>query len=167
MKIHLNFATPETLLWEARKIADVGTERCKWSGSRTHEKKADVILTGHSTHATNQRHGFHDEYTPRAASWDQWGIYLAVIFDQAPDTKTDYYADAGDFHRQTGMRFRRDLMEAPVDLVMSPASPAYQRTQHVWSRDFANGGLFEGKAWSCTNSRHAIDAHPCTAVLVP
>lgn len=41
-----------------------------------------------------------------AATWDQWGIFLAKLFELDPEMTTQYYRDAAEFHAVTGDRFR-------------------------------------------------------------
>lgn len=148
MKIHLNHHLPESLLREARIAAGVYTVRCKKSGSRTHQVKYDVILEGESGRRTNQRWGM-DETGVEAATWDQWGIYLAVIFEADPTAKTDFYKDAEDFHRQTGGRFERLVMPLEIAdeidrVVLSQDSPDYKITAHRWTPDFENNRPLSG-----------------------
>ena len=40
-----------------------------------------------------------------AASWTEWGWFLARVFEQDPDARCDDYRGADDFHAQTSGRF--------------------------------------------------------------
>lgn len=146
MKIHLNHPTPWDLLTTARQLAGVSHARIERSGSKTRHCKFDVILEGESGRRTNQR-WYSGEQGVEAATWDQWGIYLAVIFDADPEAKTDYYADAEDFHTQTGGRFDRDCVNADGydGFVLSQSSPDYKITAHRWQYDAATSQPWSGR----------------------
>lgn len=178
MKIHLNHPTPEFVLTQARKTSGVWHERLVRKGSRTHDVAYDVILSGESGRYTNQRWVNGDGV--EAATWDQWGIYLAVIFEADPEAKCvggggGGYANAEDFHRKTGGRFERGLFEdgvpvgdVPDGLVLSQASPDYKITAHRWTPDFENNRPLSGhlslrcKGHSTKKNKRA----ECRAVLV-
>lgn len=173
MRIHLNIAHPTTrydVLRTAAKLAGVGFDRYTKYGSRSHDCAYDVILSGESGRRTNQRWGFQEEGT-EAATWDQRGIFLAVVFEADPSAKTPYYKDAADFHRQTGNRFRREWhdMEAASDvLVLSQSSPDYKITAHRWTPDFeANRPLSGYLSLRCKGHSAARNMRAeCHAVLV-
>jgi len=72
-------------------------------GSRTHARAFEVSLTGESRR-NNQSN------TGKAATWDQWGVFLSVLFDRDPEmvvgsVKRPVYADRYDFDRKTNGRF--------------------------------------------------------------
>lgn len=83
---------------EAARIARVTFTRIDWKGSRSRNRSVDLILTGES-------HKMQNGGTERAATWDQWGVFLAVLFDKDPSMTTTYYADADAFARKTADRF--------------------------------------------------------------
>lgn len=89
----------------AARKAGVSFERCSLHGSRTHTRAYDVILSGSSPRRRNtgQSASRTDDY---AATWDEWGIFLAELFRRDPATKCTYYRDAADFHWQTDGRFK-------------------------------------------------------------
>ena len=108
MQIHsdtLTFAD----LWRAARIARVDMVKCDRSGSRSRDHKYNVNLEGESRRAPNQR-GM--SYGAKAATWDQWGVFLAVLFDIdpnmvcGPSEKNAYYNGRDDFHHKTADRFR-------------------------------------------------------------
>lgn len=71
-------------------------------GSRTHKHGFEVKLSGNSSRAP-----MHAPYgADKAATWDEWGIFLARVYDADATTKAAYYLDAEDFHYKTGRRFR-------------------------------------------------------------
>ena len=69
------------------------------------ERAFDVILTGHS----GRRQNFGSD---EAASWDEWGQFLATLFGLDEHMWTEYYESAEHFHWATGGRFR-GLIETP------------------------------------------------------
>lgn len=78
-------------------------------GSRTHARAYEIRLTGSGGLTNSGRHGagsFH------GATWDEWGTVFAGIFAVDPDARMGgtaahpVYANAADFHWQTGDRFR-------------------------------------------------------------
>ena len=87
-----------------RPVAAVGVARNSQHGSRSRARAFDVILTGDATHRNNA--GPSGGLDSRAASWDQWGLFLAVLFDRDPSlTVPGVYVDAGHFAWSTGSRF--------------------------------------------------------------
>jgi hypothetical protein len=100
MKIHTS-ATREQVA-EAMRTAMVQPDRFEEKGSRSHVRAFDVTLTGGSNRRPNN-----GDYNPNsyAATWDQWGVFIAAIFAIDPDSKMTYYANAADFHWQTDWRF--------------------------------------------------------------
>ena len=80
--------------------------RVTFHKSRTHDRAFEVTLRGDSKRAPNVRHPNGE----KAATWDQWGIFLAHLFEVDPDTrcggeKRPIYRDADDFYFQTDGRF--------------------------------------------------------------
>lgn len=103
MKIHTDVLTNRDLI-DASLIARVEFDKWRDRGSRIRDHAFEVTLFGESRRRPNNRGRFDaDQY---AATWDQWGVFLAVLFDRDPHMFTPYYADADHFHRATGERFR-------------------------------------------------------------
>lgn len=50
-----------------------------------------------------------------AATWDEWGWFIARVFQLDPDASwTGHYSSSADFHRKTGRKFDdRDVMIFP------------------------------------------------------
>lgn len=173
MRIHLNLSLDQqiSVLDQARRASGVYLDRNDWYGSRTHQRAVDVILSGESGRRTNQRWRVGDEGV-EAATWDQWGIFLAVIFEADPSArcgsaKYPQYADAEDFHRQTAFRFHRNSDE-PDFHVLSRDSADYKVTSHRWDYDPAFGRpLSGGLVLTCKG--HGVPRNKradCTAMLV-
>lgn len=116
MKIHSDHLD----ILEVRKaatVAGVDFTRLGHKGSRSREFAFDVILTGSSPRRQN---GGEDP----AATWDEWGIFLAALFTVDPDMVTTYYESAEHFHWSTGGRF------LPGNL--RPSTQCTRRAGHKW-----------------------------------
>lgn len=112
MKIHTDTLTVSDVHTAAR-VARVDLELSE-HGSRSRDHAFAVHLQGESRRRPNRQvdSGY-------AATWDQWGVFLSVLFDldgaghtfgpSAPmfagDAGSPVYADRDDFHRKTGDRF--------------------------------------------------------------
>jgi hypothetical protein len=113
MMIHTNLDRA-VLIATARHIAGVRFERLDESGSRTHARKFDVILSGSS----GRRAGWGADH--EAATWDEWGIFLNAIFALDPDARAaGYYEAREQFRWATGHRF-------------DTLTPADQHRRHRW-----------------------------------
>jgi hypothetical protein len=66
--------------------------------SRSRDRAFEVILSGES----RRRQNGGSEY---AATWDQWGVFLARLFTVDPRMHCWAYRDAEDFARKTDGRF--------------------------------------------------------------
>src|SRR4051812_48960247 len=97
MMIHTSFTRDAILA--AGRLAGVRFERLDQSGSRTHPRKFDVILSG-----SGGRANFGADH--QAATWDEWGIFLNWIFWSDPNARAaGYYEDRERFRWATGNRF--------------------------------------------------------------
>lgn len=106
MRIHTQLH--DRALYDATLEAHVTFARFETHGSRTRRFAYDVILSGavSNRHMNSGRYGalsFDDGY---CATWDEWGIFLAQIFDLDPIAHCYAYMGAEDFHYKTGDRFR-------------------------------------------------------------
>lgn len=110
--------------------------------SRSRRYAYEVRLTGTGSHATQW--GTRD--TP-AATWDEWGMFLAKLYELDPNMVAANYRDAAHFHWTTGDRFRA-------------LTPTEQHRMHRW--------VLQGIAATGTYSVHACKgskAHgQCTAI---
>ena len=109
MRIHTSVLTMSDI-HEAARVARVDFGRLNEHGSRTRARAFDVTLTGESRRRPNDRGSNPGAY---AATWDQWGVFLAVLFDRDPAMVTPYYSDRDDFERKTAYRFHGGTW--PVD----------------------------------------------------
>lgn len=90
--------------------------------SRSRRGAVNLTLTG-SDGRTGRRvnSGAHGAGREGAASWDEWGVVLAFIFDADPGAYVkNVYADVYDFHGRTADRFK------------DRALPSDSHPRHVW-----------------------------------
>jgi hypothetical protein len=101
MRLHLMTATDRDI---SRAIAyagnrsgrRVGTIRWDDYTSRSHTTARDVVLTGSARHRSQANR---EEF---AATYDEWGWFLAFLYSVDPDIKcAGIYADSDDFRRKT------------------------------------------------------------------
>ena len=113
MRIHTNIANgaflAQAMSDAADKAPDVTLHILSEHGSRSHYTAFEVALRGHGTRHTKRpntgvRGANSDEY---AATYDDWGWFLAALYDIDSTIKTDYYKDRADFHRQTRTAYVR------------------------------------------------------------
>lgn len=164
MRIHTNHPTPDSLFTGARQAASARHEKYSKHGSRTHATAREVLLEGESSYTLNTgRYGAGGRV--QAATWDQWGIYLAFLFAADPTIKTSHYKNATHFHAVTGHRFDRSLVLP--ETVLGVDSPNYQRTHHRWDYCHAGSKPLTGDVhYHCVNSQHqGDDGTACTAYL--
>lgn len=77
-------------------------------GSRSRERAFEVQLRGTSNRAPNMGTSKNvDRFgnPERAATWDEWGIFLNALFEQDATATATYYSGADNFHYQTDYRF--------------------------------------------------------------
>lgn len=143
----------------AARKAGIYLEKFNTHGSRSHRHAFEVIASGESPHRINSGK-FGHEY---AASWDQWGIFLAAIYAVDPTAKSWAYTDADDFHAKTGHRFdpdRSTFVPAGSTAVDSVRHPDYRRTSHRLG--YVTPGDWTGPA-ACTLD---TAAHPACGLVV-
>ena len=102
MRIHANTLTTGDIR-EAARIARVDIVQLSTHGSRTLDYAFNVKLEGESRRRPNG--GSSGAGSGYAATWDQWGVFLSILFDRDPTIVTTYYASWQDFYRATDRRF--------------------------------------------------------------
>jgi len=85
-------------------IATRWTER----GSRKRARAFDVILSGNNSRRQNggTRYADHGRDAEFAATYDEWGHFLAFLFAIDPRMVTPYYNGADDFHTKTANEYK-------------------------------------------------------------
>lgn len=100
MRIHTDHLTTYDI-HNAALVANVGILDFSVQGSRSRGISMDVWLSG-SHYAAGQ----HDHETP-AATWDEWGVFLAELFKIDPDAKCGHYDGRDDFIAKTTDEYNR------------------------------------------------------------
>lgn len=132
MRIHTDTLTHQDVV-EAVRAAGVVTETTFWGteirsvrlndagvrhhGSRKRDHAFEVGLLGTSSRSTNS--GVYGAGAGKAATWDEWGMFLGALYEKDPLMFAGRYQHAAYFHWATGGRFR-DL------------TPAGQHKNHRW-----------------------------------
>lgn len=113
MRIHTN-TLDHSDIYAAARAAGATLEVSSRHGSRSHDHAFEVKLTGNSRRRPNGGSGAYggDDY---AATWDQWGVFLGLIFDADPSIVTPYDKSRSDFHMRTDWRFS-DLDPANITI---------------------------------------------------
>jgi hypothetical protein len=146
MRIHTN-ATTEQIRAAINSVPTVYTERLTEHRSNTHARAFEINLSGSGRHG-----GQYDNREAKSATWDEWGVVMAAIFeaDQATrmggSQRNPVYANASDFHWQTDSRFIEGM---PNDM----------HVQHKWEwgERSQTTGIYSAR---CKGSK----GHPCSAV---
>lgn len=110
MRIHSEKITAQDIFAATKANGMTGVDAAVMSHrSHTHTWAFEVTLTGNSGRRVNTgTSGGHAE--DHAATWDEWGIFLAHLFAVDPQArvggaKYPVYADAEEFHDVTYGRF--------------------------------------------------------------
>lgn len=114
MKIHSD-ALDELEIRKAARRAGIGFTRFEIGNSRSREQRFDIILTGSSP----RRQNFGGE--DMAATWDEWGIFLGILFDLDPQARSEQYESGEHFTWATGGRYATNSL-----------TPLTQHTTHRW-----------------------------------
>lgn len=134
MRIHTNTLTEADIRAMVPSTAYVG--KLTTHGSRSHARAFDLNLGG-----SGRTGGQWGQTDGKAATWDEWGMFLAALYKADPNAKTPYYTSASHFHRVTGGRF-------------FTLKPDAQHFQHRW--EYASPRYF-----TCRGSK----GHACAATL--
>lgn len=87
-----------------------GDQRCElYVGKRTRRIDGVHLRSGKGTHrpnpGTSDRSGAGWTEGEMAASWTEWGWFLARVFERDPNARCGDYRSAADFHEQTQQHF--------------------------------------------------------------
>ena len=107
MILHSDTLTPEHLKEACRFASErvngvrpVKITRVNSKGSRTHRAAYEVILTG----SNSRRQSSGEDY---AATHDEWGWFLAYLYDNDANMKSAY-KDSADFQKRTDWAYDTD-----------------------------------------------------------
>ena len=109
MRIHTDHLT-ESNIYNAARFARVDVVKLARHGSRSRDHAFDVKLEGESRRRPNggcSGAGYASGY---AATWDQWGVFLAILFDVDPGMFTPYDSNRHAFRVRTDRRFDGDIV---------------------------------------------------------
>ena len=74
-------------------------------GSRSHRTAYEVALRGDGRRHTRNPNTRDDSIPGKAATYDDWGQYLAVLYRQDASMKAGPYKNRSDFERQTKHKY--------------------------------------------------------------
>lgn len=141
MKIHTNNpnAVRRAIQMAAADLPGVYVETTL-AGSRSHSGAVNLKMEGTSNRKVNAGTARNVDRSdlPNAATWDEWGVVLAAVFDAdryalAGSVKHPIYRNAEHYHYATGWRFEKGL-------------PADAHQDHRWAQHPA-----EASGWQkCT-----------------
>lgn len=117
MRLHTRLTPVELYsVFGAHSAADVHLEHTR-HGSRSHDHAFEVSLTGYGARHTRAKNtGTSASSRERAATWSDWGRFLAGVFERDPSAKCAYYANAEDYHAKTHGLFVHGALVAPDTL---------------------------------------------------
>lgn len=113
MRLHTDTLTIEDVCKAAtvaRAWFDMDDDPSYWGPTRPTEHRSrkrarafEVKLRGESARYPNGGRNGSDDHT---ATWDQWGVFLAALFELDPRMTCWAYDGAASFHAKTADRFR-------------------------------------------------------------
>jgi hypothetical protein len=119
VKLHTKLISHEIIdaLWDVKKrglmTRDIDFVQFEYENSRTHPNGYLIQLgTDDKTSGpTNSRHYKNSgqwgaDTQVWAATYDEWGWFIAELFERDPDAKFGHYKSYDDFHAQTKTRFQ-------------------------------------------------------------
>ena len=110
MRLHSDIITRTDIF--AALPRDVGAEVME-HGSRKRARAFEVSLSGlGARHTRKKNSGQYGAGYDYAATWDDWGLWLAALYEIDPDMHATYYKNRDDFYEQTRRRVP-DGMVAP------------------------------------------------------
>lgn len=127
MRIHSDILTETDIerSTSAMGMRGVYTEKLETRGSRSRARSFDVKLSGRSGRWTNSGTSG-AETGNRAATWDEWGMFIGALFAIDPLAIIGMYPDGKTFHEVTFDRF-------------TALTGPYQHGNHKWVYDKLSG----------------------------
>jgi hypothetical protein len=116
MKIHTDHLTSTDLV-DALAVTDLDMwgVRVEWTaaGSRSRHHAFNVSLVaepGRDRNGKKRRNSGTAQFAgQKGATYDEWGYWLAELFERDPDMTATYYKSRDDFHAQTKNRYRVEV----------------------------------------------------------
>ena len=114
MRIHTDTLTMSDV-YVAARFARADVVDFTEHGSRSRDHAFNVKLEGESRRHPNGGASGRDYASGYAATWDQWGVFLSVLFDLDPTAHTPHDKGREAFTARTGERFMAfDSVEGPT-----------------------------------------------------
>jgi hypothetical protein len=143
MRIHTDSLTISDIYAATKNAGPRVDVEVRQHGSRSRARAFNVTLTGTSPRRTNSgKRGAGDEH---AATWDEWGMFLAELFRRDPNAVAPNAYESGEHFRWvTGARFDN-------------LTPAYQHggAGHRWSGAYPNA----------TGTYYVVECTSCEAIM--
>jgi hypothetical protein len=160
MRIHANTLTTSDI-YQAARFARVDVVVLTEHGSRKRDHAFNVRLEGASNRRpnfVNYDSGYGSGYS---ATWDQWGVFLSVLFDLDPSTSTTYDEDRHAFDVRTVERFWPSGIvgigvstNANIVNVRDSFGVVHRNADHYWPADAHGDHTFKyagvPRSQSCT-----------------
>jgi hypothetical protein len=105
MRLHTNILTPKTIhgqhvVFETRLKVEGPF------GSRSHRHAYEITLRGIGPHhRKNAQNTSDNSISEKAATYDEWGKFIADLFRADPDAKIGPYNDRTDFRAKTNGKY--------------------------------------------------------------
>ncbi len=120
MKIHSNVLTHDHFADAVRHASSRGqgivwTTREDERGSRSRARAFDVALVSDGTVQRHRPQSWTGDASEYAATWDQWGWFLASVFAVDPDAIAGPYKGIDDFRRKTDGAYLVAFVGKPID----------------------------------------------------
>jgi hypothetical protein len=105
MRLHTDILTARQVYAATAGIDGVDVE-LTYHGSRSRDHAFDVHLIAESRKGRRRSNtGTYGAGYDYAATWDEWGLFFAALFEDDPQMTCWAYDGADDFSRSTGGRF--------------------------------------------------------------
>lgn len=142
MRIHTDRLT-ESDIYTAARHARADVVVLTEHGSRSRDHAFNVKLEGESRRRPNGGASGKGYASGYAATWDQWGVFLAILFDIDPDAFTPYDKSGAYFDQRTNWRFRPTVVglgeSTNYHVVNVVADPPYHTLGSSYWPDDAHG----------------------------
>lgn len=124
-------------------------------GSRSRARKLDVTLSAEPRKGRRPRNSNREATGDAAATWDEWGVFLAHLYDIDPDMTCWAYENAEHFHWATAGRFAN-------------GGPDVRHDQHKWVLEgTVITGTYFTRACSCGARRRMMSYGHTFSELLP
>lgn len=127
MRLHTDMLAEKDVraaLAEAKDAGQVARhvffEKLDAHGSRTHRRAFEIKLgaekdAAHNRYTNSGKGGADTVVGHYAATYDEWGWFIARLFGRDPAAKFGGYRGRGDFHLQTRGAFRETVVDPAVE----------------------------------------------------